>query len=210
MNALAQRDVAIVSEEAGTTRDVIEVHLDLGGCPVIVTDTAGIREAEGAIEAEGVRRTSARVKDADLVLWMVDAPRRNGSPNPRKSSQTPVHIRVLNKVDLVKSLHIADGVALSAKTGEGVAELVEICPTRAREGLAIGEPAVITRARHRAELEATAVALGRFREEREGRNSRPRNSASPRGISGGSLAASTWKRCSAQSSPSSASANNRH
>ena len=62
LNALARRDVAIVSEEAGTTRDVIEVHLDLGGLPVIVTDTAGLREAEGAVEAEGIKRALARVE----------------------------------------------------------------------------------------------------------------------------------------------------
>jgi tRNA modification GTPase len=88
-----------------------------------------------------------------------------------KSAYIPanaVHIRVLNKVDLVKSAQIADGVGLSAKTGEGVTELVGLLTKRAEEGLAGGEPAVITRARHRAELEAAAEALGRFREERGG------------------------------------------
>ena len=166
LNALAQRDVAIVSEEAGTTRDVIEVHLDLGGLPVIVTDTAGIREAEGAVEAEGVRRALARVENADLVLWMVDA----AAPHVEdKSAYIAANdIRVLNKIDLVKSAQIADGVALSAKTGEGVAELVGLLTKRAEEGLAVGEPAVITRARHRAELEAAAEALSRFGEERGG------------------------------------------
>ena len=73
LNALAKRDVAIVSEEAGTTRDVIEVHLDLGGVPVILIDTAGMREAEGRVEAEGISRALARAEDADLVLWLVDA-----------------------------------------------------------------------------------------------------------------------------------------
>ena len=73
LNALAKRDVAIVSEEAGTTRDVIEVHLDLGGIPVILVDTAGIREARGKVEVEGISRALARVEQADFVLWMVDA-----------------------------------------------------------------------------------------------------------------------------------------
>jgi tRNA modification GTPase len=168
LNALARRDVAIVSEEAGTTRDVIEVHLDLRGLPVIVTDTAGIRDAQGAVEAEGVRRALARVGDADLVLWMVDATDPQWEPKSPDILANAVHIRVLNKVDRVKSLHIADGVALSALTGAGVAELVEILAKRAEEGLAAGEPAVITRARHRAELEAAAEALARFREERGG------------------------------------------
>ena len=102
LNALAQRDVAIVSEEAGTTRDVIEVHLDLGGLPVIVTDTAGIREAEGAVEAEGVRRALARVENADLVLWMVDATAPRLEDKSAYIPANAVHIRVLNKVDLVE------------------------------------------------------------------------------------------------------------
>jgi tRNA modification GTPase len=169
LNALARRDVAIVSEEAGTTRDVIEVHLDLGGLPVIVTDTAGIREAQGAVEAEGIRRTLARVEDANLVLWMVDA-----STGPQSDAESPTiadnsrQITVLNKTDLVNSGLLPSGIALSAKTGEGVSELVDILAKHAEEGLAVGEPAVITRARHRAELEAAAEALSRFRQERGG------------------------------------------
>ena len=74
LNALARRDVAIVSEEAGTTRDVIEVQLDLEGLPVILTDTAGLREAEGAVESGGrCGARSPRAESADLVLWVVDA-----------------------------------------------------------------------------------------------------------------------------------------
>ena len=73
LNALARRDVAIVSEEAGTTRDVIEVKLDLEGLPIVVSDTAGIREAAGAVEQEGIRRTLGARAGADLVLWLVDA-----------------------------------------------------------------------------------------------------------------------------------------
>ncbi len=73
LNALARREAAIVSEEAGTTRDVIEVRLDLAGYPVIVSDTAGIREPQGAIEREGIRRTLAHARDADLVVWLSDA-----------------------------------------------------------------------------------------------------------------------------------------
>ena len=169
LNALARRDAAIVSEEAGTTRDVIEVHLDLRGLPVIVTDTAGIRAAQGAVEAEGIRRTLQRVEDADLVLWMVDATAdRNSATEAPTIVDNSRQITVLNKIDLVKSLQIAGGVALSAKTCEGVAELVDLLSKYADEGLAAGEPAVITRARHRAELEAATEALQRFRAERGG------------------------------------------
>ncbi len=73
INRLARREAAIVSPYAGTTRDVIEVHLDLGGLPVTLLDTAGIRETDDPVELEGVRRAQARASEADLVLWVVDA-----------------------------------------------------------------------------------------------------------------------------------------
>ena len=69
LNAIAGRDVAIVTEEAGTTRDVIEVHLDLGGYPVTLVDTAGLRETNGLVEREGIRRAEAKGRGADLILW---------------------------------------------------------------------------------------------------------------------------------------------
>ena len=78
LNALARRDVAIVSEEAGTTRDIIEVKLDLEGLPVVVSDTAGIREAAGKVEQEGIRRALQRAGQADLVVWLVDASNAQG------------------------------------------------------------------------------------------------------------------------------------
>src|SRR5258708_1836766 len=73
MNQLARRDVAVGSRHAGTTRDIIEVQLDLEGYPVTVIDTAGIRESDDPVEREGVRRARARAAEADLVLWMTDA-----------------------------------------------------------------------------------------------------------------------------------------
>src|SRR4029079_7922527 len=73
MNQLARREVEIVSPHAGTTRDVIEVQLDLDGYPVTVIDTAGIRETDDPVEREGVRRARARAAEADLVLWLADA-----------------------------------------------------------------------------------------------------------------------------------------
>src|SRR5438445_12276741 len=73
LNRLARREAAIVSPYPGTTRDVIEVHLDLGGYPVTLLDTAGIREPQDPVEQEGVRRARARANAADLVLWVVDA-----------------------------------------------------------------------------------------------------------------------------------------
>ena len=80
LNALARRDVAIVSPIAGTTRDAIEVHCDLGGLPVVIVDTAGLRESGDLIEQEGVSRARARAQDADLVLWLVPPEGEEGAP----------------------------------------------------------------------------------------------------------------------------------
>jgi tRNA modification GTPase len=166
LNALARRDAAIVSAEAGTTRDVIEVRLDLRGLPVIVIDTAGLREAEGAVEAEGIRRALARAGEADLVLWLIDATAPRPEPAPAELGAAVVP--VINKIDLSRPSAGGDGLALSAKTGEGVSALVDLLAEKAEAALAVGEPAVITRARHRAELEAAAEALHRYQQVRAG------------------------------------------
>jgi tRNA modification GTPase len=170
LNALAKRDVAIVSEEAGTTRDAIEVHLDLGGVPVILIDTAGLREAEGRVEAEGIRRAWARAGDADLVLWLVDAsaPQWDAPSGltPDKSGQIRAKaalIRVLNKIDLAAAAGAGrDCIGISAKTGEGLGTLVEILAEKAALAADAGAGgALLTRTRHRIELEAAETALAR-------------------------------------------------
>jgi tRNA modification GTPase len=178
MNALARRDVAIVSEEAGTTRDVIEVHLDLGGVPVMLIDTAGLREAAGAVEAEGISRALARAGDADLVLWLVDAtapqwdapagliPDQSGQTrtNPEVIPVKPRVILVLNKIDLAPGTGAGrEAVRVSAKTGEGIGVLVETLAERAAIAAQSGAGAsALTRTRHRVELEAVQAALERF------------------------------------------------
>ena len=95
MNQLARREVAIVSPHAGTTRDVIEVQLDLDGYPVTVIDTAGIRETDDPVEQEGVRRARARAAEADLVLWLVE----DDSHDHAIEGGAPVWM-VRNKIDL--------------------------------------------------------------------------------------------------------------
>ena len=95
INLLARRDVAIVSPHAGTTRDVIEVQLDLDGYPVTVIDTAGIRETDDPVEQEGVRRARARAADADLVLWLADT----STATVQHEGAAPVWL-VRNKIDL--------------------------------------------------------------------------------------------------------------
>ena len=97
INLLARRDVAIVSPHAGTTRDIIEVQLDLDGYPVTVIDTAGIRETDDPVEQEGVRRARARAGEADLVLWLADA---DDAPIAHEGS-APVWL-VRNKIDLAR------------------------------------------------------------------------------------------------------------
>ena len=173
LNALARRDVAIVSEEAGTTRDVIEVHLDLAGIPVILTDTAGIREAQGRVEAAGITRALARVEDADIVLWLADATdpahaatERLRANKSRDAQTCAVEIAVMNKLDLARDASAAlpgDALAVSAKTGEGLDRLVARLEAEAEAaaGQGAGAP-LMTRARHRAELEAALAALRRF------------------------------------------------
>src|ERR1700752_1480112 len=97
INQLARREVAIVSPHAGTTRDVIEVQLDLDGYPVTVIDTAGIRETDDPVEQEGVRRARARAAESDLVLWLVDAQHETD----RQKDAAPLWT-VRNKIDLEK------------------------------------------------------------------------------------------------------------
>src|SRR5215475_7695130 len=96
INQLARREVAIVSPHAGTTRDIIEVQLDLDGYPVTVIDTAGIRETDDPVEQEGVRRARSRAAEADLVLWLTDA----DDAKIAYEGSTPVWL-VHNKIDLV-------------------------------------------------------------------------------------------------------------
>jgi tRNA modification GTPase len=164
LNALARRDAAIVSAEAGTTRDVIEVRLDLGGYPVILMDTAGIREAAaaGEIEREGIRRSLDRISAADLVLWVRDlsAPPESHGELPADTA-TPV-LHVGNKADLVPVSPTEGMILISARTGLGLERLLAALLEQAGRQIGNVEGAVITRARHRQCLEAASAALGDF------------------------------------------------
>jgi len=160
MNQLARREVAIVSPYAGTTRDVIEVHLDLDGYPVTLIDTAGIRATEDPVEQEGIRRAEARAADADLVLWLTDA----RDPATHYQGTAPVWT-VRNKVDLMGegagSEVAGAGFAISAVSGDGVAKLVEAIAAYAREFFGAEETGMIGRLRHRQLLEQAAELLHR-------------------------------------------------
>ncbi len=167
VNALAGRDVAIVAESAGTTRDVIEVRMDLGGYAVVLADTAGLRAASEAVEAEGVRRALARAEAADLVLVLLDGSDRNSSVNlPENMVNKPI-LTVWNKVDLPWPMR-RDGLKLSLKTGEGLDAVIAAITAAAKERLeGGGEAPLLTRPRHRHALREASTALERAAEARQ-------------------------------------------
>jgi tRNA modification GTPase len=162
LNALARREVAIVSDEAGTTRDVIEVKLDLEGLPIVVSDTAGIREAAGRIEQEGVRRALERAERADLVVWLVDASEAVPARLPEVGPSAGDRLVVISKADLAGAgLQVPPGaIAVSAMTGQGLDELTRRLAEAARGRLGDqGEGVALTQARHRQQLELCLAAL---------------------------------------------------
>lgn len=161
LNRLAGRDAAIVSDEAGTTRDVLEVRMDLGGIPVTLSDTAGLREATGNIEKEGIRRGLAKASSADLRLVMV-AMGPDGQRIGDFALAQEGDFRIVNKADQgrVQDLEVG-ALAISALTGQGIDGLVAALEERVSALYGAGEYPVITRARHREGLEACQVSLGR-------------------------------------------------
>jgi tRNA modification GTPase len=167
LNALADRDVAIVSEIAGTTRDVIDVHLDIGGYPVIVADTAGLRKTADQIEDEGIRRALARADAADLNILLADGPETAASW-PQELEKIPAGdiIRVVNKSDLISGLENPaplweKALAISAKTGAGLEALLDVLEREIASRFDRGEAVWLTRQRHRALVAGAADALTR-------------------------------------------------
>jgi tRNA modification GTPase len=154
LNALARREAAIVSPFAGTTRDPIEVHLDLAGVPVTLVDTAGLREAENDVEAIGVERARDRIAGGEVVLWLEAADERQERAPPRGTNV----LRVATKIDLAEGV-IGDRLGVSALTGAGIAGLVEQLAKRVKVLAGEGEDVLITRARQRAALGDCASEL---------------------------------------------------
>jgi len=174
LNRIARRDAAIVSPFAGTTRDVIEVHLDLDGCPVTLLDTAGIRDSTDPVEQEGVRRARERATAADLVLWLVDSSTGGEIPGDLLAQEFPNNAKwiVWNKIDLVSLLRIKSlksivhkldypSYFISALTESGFDEFLKALGKQSQEFLGSSEPALVTRARHRYALENAVGALDR-------------------------------------------------
>jgi tRNA modification GTPase len=151
INALARREVAIVSEIAGTTRDVIEVALDLAGVPVTLIDTAGLRETADPIEAEGIRRARARAEAADLVLHVAET-----------MPSEPHGQVVINKVD--RDPASPDGLHgsclfVSARTGAGIDALIDWLVDWASGIIRTHETPLVTRERQRRALDRAGVHL---------------------------------------------------
>jgi tRNA modification GTPase len=164
INALSKRNVAIVSAEPGTTRDLIEVRLDIGGYPFTLVDTAGLREATGEVEREGILRAAARARAADVAVRLADVTGElevasEGAAGPAAS------LNVGTKIDLIDSaaersrLRGFFDILVSSRTGEGLDDLIAWLAGFARDRMVPGESSLITRARHRSALTACRQAL---------------------------------------------------
>ena len=162
LNALTGREAAIVSAQAGTTRDVVECRLDLGGIPALLADTAGLRRSDDEIEREGVRRAIARAEDADLLLAVFAA---DAEPDAETLALTEAHpdaILVATKCDLAPPLPTLLGrpvLPTSARDGRGIAELKAALTRRAEQRAGLSDTPLLTRSRHRAALAEAADCL---------------------------------------------------
>jgi tRNA modification GTPase len=162
LNALVGREAAIVSARAGTTRDVVECRLDLGGVPAVLADTAGLREAEDEIEQEGVRRAKLRAGEADLILAVVAADAAPDAATLALVSAHPEVILVASKADLaIPPAKLAGRPVLptSARTGAGLADLKAALTAAASRRAGLADVPQLTRARHRAALTEAAALL---------------------------------------------------
>jgi tRNA modification GTPase len=164
LNRLAGREAAIVSARAGTTRDIIELQMDLGGYPVILADTAGLRETDDEIEREGVTRAIARAERADLTLVVIDGLERRISEQ-LAALIGPSSLIVINKADrfVLFQRGSLEVFQISAKEGAGIEALIAEIERRAAQLMASGADPVLTRGRHRAALEEVTQALDRAR-----------------------------------------------
>jgi tRNA modification GTPase len=168
LNQLSQRDVAIVSEQAGTTRDVLEVHLDIAGYPFVLADTAGLRSSTDVIEQEGVKRALSRAHEADIKLAVFDITQEIDNATLAQIDERTIIL--MNKLDDHTEDHVltlpnipqdytCPIIAISAKSGKNIPQLLELLQAHAAQKIGVGEDPVITRARHRALLQEALLAL---------------------------------------------------
>lgn len=168
LNRLTGRDAAIVSARAGTTRDVIEVHLDIAGWPVTIADTAGLRESTDEVEGEGVRRALAQAERADLALVVLDGARWPAADRQSLTLACEASLLVLNKIDLLPGAPPATvegrvALPISCRTGAGIDTLVSSLAAAIERCYPIAAEPVLTRPRHRQALADCRAALTRAR-----------------------------------------------
>ncbi len=171
LNHLSNRDVAIVSEIAGTTRDVIETHLNIDGYPVIVSDTAGIRESKNEIEKKGIKLSLNRAEEADLKLIVVDAKNLNFT-DVLKGLLDQNAILVINKSDLLKGdinpeIKKLNHVLISIKENLNIDELILKIKNNLKNKFITNDDILITRERHRQHLEQCLKHLKNFNKKNE-------------------------------------------
>ena len=171
LNHLSNRDAAIVSEIAGTTRDVIETHLNIDGFPVVVSDTAGIRDSKNEIEKKGIKLALDRAENADLKLIVIDAKNTDFKGVLRELMDENA-ILVVNKSDLLnKDLNSEiknyEHVLISVKNNLNVEDLILKIKNKLKNKFITSEDILITRARHRQHLEQSLNYLKNFEEKNE-------------------------------------------
>ena len=153
LNTFAQRDVAIVSDQAGTTRDAIEVRLNVSGYPVLFTDTAGLRETKDSIEQKGIEVTHKKISESDLVIEIFD--------NPTKLEFKENHLIVLNKCDQVnlENFQFKSAINISAKSGEGIDNLLEVISSKVKQNFVKQSTTVPTKTRYILGVQKTVQSL---------------------------------------------------
>lgn len=157
MNWVARREIAIVTPYAGTTRDLLELPVDLDGYPATFIDTAGFRDATDPVEVEALRRAAARASEADLVLWFSEGPETDSAPN--ELAGIPLWL-VRTKADQAAD-PAGSRIAISTTTGKGIAELTAQLTRHLADTLAPQETSLVTRQRHRVALTEASAALAR-------------------------------------------------
>ena len=164
LNLLSRREAAIVSDEAGTTRDVIETYLNLDGYPVILADTAGIRDAKNEVEKKGISLALGKSKEADLNIIVID----NSSKKINKEIKNMINkdtIILLNKSDVSdKQNHIfeADSILASVKSNKNIDKLINLIKTKLSKKFSSNNSALITRERHRVKLNECQKEIDKF------------------------------------------------
>ena len=166
LNLLAKRDAAIVSEEEGTTRDVVETYLNIDGYPVILADTAGIRKAKNKVEKEGIKRAIKKAKEADLTLVMIDLSKKTINKDVKKLINNDC-ILVFNKSDLSKKtpkneFKKNDQILISVKNSKNIDRLIKTIKEKLSKKFMKANNILVTRERHRAKLNAALKEIDKF------------------------------------------------